>query len=104
MAYTFFPYSVLNTTMEGKKIWIGGNDLARRNRWVWGSTGYRIHPYHNWAEGEPGFSHSDKSDAQCTLLDPEQDFQWIADSCGAIKDNMHYFFCEIYRDQSYKVS
>lgn len=93
----------MNSTIEGKKIWIGGNELARRNRWVWGSTGYRIHPYHNWAKGEPSFSRSEKSEAQCTLLDPAQDFQWISDSCGSIKDNMHYFFCEIYRDEHYKV-
>ena len=101
--HLLFSYLVLNSTIEGKKIWIGGNELATRNRWVWGSTGYRIGPYHNWAEGEPSFSHNAKSDAQCSLLDPEQDFQWISDSCGSIKDNMHYFFCEIYRDPNYKV-
>ena len=28
--------------------WIGGNDLATKNRWVWASNVYRIYPYVNW--------------------------------------------------------
>lgn len=28
--------------------WTAGNDLATRNRWVWTSRGYLVHPYVNW--------------------------------------------------------
>ena len=99
--FSFFEliYIVLGQSILGKYIWIGGNDLARRNVWAWGSTGYRIYPYVNWLEGFPSISEGETSEAQCTLLDPAHGFQWISDSCGNINDNKHYFFCELYNDE-----
>ena len=93
---------MLGSQLQGKKIWIGGNDLAKRNEWVWGSTGYRIYPYVNWLDGHPVVSESEMSDASCTLLDPENDFQWISESCGNIAETKHYFFCEIYDSRQVK--
>ena len=72
--------------------WIGGNDLATRNRWAWGSTGYRIYPYVNWMNGRPTWSENVSSDAQCIALDPSQNFQWRDESCS---DTRAYFVCEI---------
>lgn len=92
-------YKVLGPSILGKYIWIGGNDLAKRNRWVCGSTGYRIYPYVNWLDGYSTISEGKTSEAQCILLDPAHDFQWMSDSCGNINDNKHYFFCEIYLDK-----
>ena len=72
--------------------WIGGNDLATRNRWVWASKGYRIYPYVNWMEKKPTRSENANSEGQCIALDPSQNFQWRDESCGSTKA---YFFCEI---------
>ena len=74
--------------------WIGGNDLATRNRWVWSSTGYRIYPYVNWVDGAPTLSENANSDAQCIALDPNNNFQWRDESCG---DFQAHFFCEIHK-------
>ena len=40
----FFSFSDFDNSM----YWIGGNDLATHQRWVWASKGYRIYPYVNW--------------------------------------------------------
>ena len=73
--------------------------MATRNRWAWGSTGYRIYPYVNWAPSQPAIAESETSEAQCIVLDPEQSFQWVSEPCGYVDETNHYFFCELYNDK-----
>jgi hypothetical protein len=62
--------------------WMGGNDLATKDRWAWASNGYRIYPYANWkAETDEG--------GRCIGLDAFT-FEWINSPC----DTMSEYFCE----------
>lgn len=65
-------------------MWIGANDLATQNRWVWSSNGYRIYPYVNWKGGIPK-----EGAGRCVGIDAVT-FEWINTSC----EKKAAFFCE----------
>ena len=65
-------------------LWIGANDLATQNRWVWSSNGYRIYPYVNWKGGMPT-----EGAGRCVGIDAVT-FEWINTSC----EKKAAFFCE----------
>ena len=69
---------------ENDILWIGANDLATQNRWVWSSNGYRIYPYVNWQGGLPT-----EGAGRCVGIDALT-FEWINTSC----EKKAAFFCE----------
>lgn len=85
--------------------WVGGNDLATHNRWVWASTGYRIYPFANWAKNKPsgpGRLRMFHLQNNCQVnwnnliflghcMSVESDtFEWVNLECS----KLGYFFCE----------
>ena len=85
------------------KYWIGGNDLASKNRWVWAETGYRIYPFVNWKppmermENMKSMGNMENMENmaapsgknRCLSVDAIS-FQWIASNC----EEKNGFFCE----------
>ena len=78
---------MLNIAGNKNRLWIGGNDLATKNRWVWSSTGYRMYPYVNWASDFPTGS------GHCVAVDTDT-WEWTDASC----DEESTFICEFGND------
>ena len=73
----------MNFKGSKNRLWIGGNDLATKNRWVWSSNGYRMYPYVNWASDFPTGS------GHCVSVDTFT-WEWTDSSC----DEEATFICE----------
>ena len=73
----------MNFVGDTNRLWIGGNDLATKNRWVWSSNGYRMYPYVNWASDFP------KGSGHCVSVDTNT-WEWTDASC----DEEATFICE----------
>ena len=77
-------FSVVNNAF----FWIGANDLATRNRWVWSSNGYRIYPYVNWMKDRPNGS------GRCVGVSVDTQ-EWVDTVC----EEKFAFFCEKSKSQ-----
>ena len=73
----------MNFKGSKNRLWIGGNDLATKNRWVWSSNGYRMYPYVNWASDFPTGS------GHCISVDTFT-WEWTDSSC----EEEATFICE----------
>ncbi|KAK7471880.1 hypothetical protein BaRGS_00035464, partial [Batillaria attramentaria] len=59
---------LFNTVAAGSLMWLGGDDQAVENSWVWRDGTAVNNGYANWKSGEPDGVHNTNTNADCLLV------------------------------------
>lgn len=96
---TFKEFSkvILNCT-EACSVWIGANDLATENSFVWSSSGKKVE-FDKWRDDQPdnGFWNEEKEHCVEIVYNPSEDWFWEWNDFVCGSDG--HFACEAKKDE-----